>query len=134
MDQLIGLLAAANRFHECLSVCEFDEIEAAGSPFTWQKGELFEKLDRVVANCSWRTWFPNSSVTNLPIPFSDHCALWLRTDKDGNCPKPFKFQVQVKNSWRASDSWNGNIIRCTDTLKAWNKGVFGDIFLTKKKF
>jgi hypothetical protein len=48
-----------------------------GQPFTWRRGPLKERLDRVLGNTEWQTLFPNSNVTHLPINSSDHCGLWL---------------------------------------------------------
>lgn len=71
-------LAAVNRFQDCLSLCALDDLGANGIPFTWHRGELFERLDRAVANSDWRATFPTASVTNISLPFSDHCVVWLR--------------------------------------------------------
>ncbi|XP_057452371.1 uncharacterized protein LOC130744196 [Lotus japonicus] len=70
--------AAINRFKDCLDYCELADLGAKGPPFTWQRGELLERLDRVVANPLWRSIFSSASVTNLTLPPSDHCGLWLR--------------------------------------------------------
>ncbi|XP_057428997.1 uncharacterized protein LOC130722320 [Lotus japonicus] len=134
---------AANKFQECLNITHLEDLGAKGVHFTWQRGDLFERLDRAVSNAQWRTRFPAASITNLPLPFSDHCALWLRLNVETRSPKPFKFlaawsqhpefQDLIKNNWRASSSWQGNITNCTETLMEWNKLVFGDIFRTKKR-
>lgn len=83
--------AATTRFHDCLTSCNLVDLGAKGTPFTWQRGDLWERLDRSVANTSWRTMFPEASVTNIPLPFSDHCALWVRMNAERSSHKPFKF-------------------------------------------
>ncbi|XP_057427344.1 uncharacterized protein LOC130720679 [Lotus japonicus] len=135
--------AAANRFLDCLNVCGLESVDAHGTLFTWQRGNLRERLDRSVVNSVWRTTFPNVSVTNLPLPFSDQRAQWIRMRPLGRGPKPFKFiaswishsefKDQITQNWRPSDSWLNNIERCTEQLKTWNQTVFGNIFFDKKR-
>lgn len=104
-----------------------------------------ERLDRVLSSPSWQTMFPTSSVTHLPLLSSDHCGLWLRLQSGSSNPSYnsyFKFLSpwldhpdfvdQVRHSWIPSDNWNHNIDRLTNSLKAWNKNVFGNIFQRKK--
>lgn len=87
--------------------------------------------------------FPEASVTNIPLPFSDHCGLWTRMCPDFRSPKPFKFLAawlnhpdfsnQIVNSWRNSETLIQNVERCSDNLKHWNQNVFGNIFNCKKR-
>ncbi|KAL5718537.1 hypothetical protein ACHQM5_011426 [Ranunculus cassubicifolius] len=55
-----------------------------GVPFTWCNNQFGnngirlqrQRLDRALANCDWRTLFPNARVVNLPITkFSDHSPM-----------------------------------------------------------
>ncbi|MDV3145785.1 MAG: hypothetical protein Q8736_02810, partial [Sweet potato little leaf phytoplasma] len=66
------------RFEHCLLNCSLSNIGFKGTPFTWQRGELQERLDRVVANDSWRSLFHNASLVNVPLVALDHTGLWLK--------------------------------------------------------
>ncbi|KAJ1431883.1 Endonuclease/exonuclease/phosphatase superfamily [Sesbania bispinosa] len=48
-----------------------------GYPFTWRRGNLAERLDRVLINLDWRLRFQQASVYHLPFLKSDHVPLWL---------------------------------------------------------
>jgi hypothetical protein len=37
-----------------------------GDKFTWHRGEVRERLDRVVCNSDWNALFPLASVSNEP--------------------------------------------------------------------
>ncbi|KAK7282263.1 hypothetical protein RIF29_10909 [Crotalaria pallida] len=117
-----------------------------GPFFTWQRGQLFERLDRVIANIEWRESFPNYSVINVPLPQSDHTTLWLRLDDNAgmnNKKKPFKFlapwldhpdfKTQVSHTWHTNSIWSDNMKRFTETMSHWNREVFGNIFNRKKR-
>lgn len=66
-------------FVDCNNDCQLMDLGFFGSPSTWTKGQLHERLDRLMADEDWCTLFPSSNVTYLPIPSSDHCALWFFT-------------------------------------------------------
>ncbi|XP_057418408.1 uncharacterized protein LOC130712598 [Lotus japonicus] len=119
--------AAVNRFQDCLNLCLLDDLGAKGTPFTWQRGNLLERLDRAVANDLWRTMFPVASVTNIPLPFSDHCAVLIRLNAEDRRPKPFKFlaawlnhpdfQEQQRNKVEALRNEDGDWIYDPQELK-----------------
>ncbi|XP_027337278.1 uncharacterized protein LOC113850972 [Abrus precatorius] len=82
------------QFADCLNFCGLQDLGFKGSPFTWQRSNIKEMIDKVVVNDSWRMLFQNSFLIHLPIPKFDHVALWLRIkNKDSWVPKPkpFKF-------------------------------------------
>ncbi|XP_039022529.1 uncharacterized protein LOC120155005 [Hibiscus syriacus] len=83
--------------------------------FTWSNKQkdsyLARKLDRVLVNSYWVSFFQNSFVEFLAPGPSDHCMalVWLNKDSQTNRPKPFKFFnfwtrnpnfiSEVQNSW-----------------------------------
>ncbi|KAK7275317.1 hypothetical protein RIF29_16430 [Crotalaria pallida] len=139
--------SSMRKFECCLKDCNLEDIGCKGSPFTWQKGDLFERLDRYVANEAWRLAFPNSYVINTPLLASDHHGIWLRLHCDrmlgGKKRKPFKFLApwlahpdfdnQVKGMWSLSRGWSSNLQSFTDHLRDWNRDVYGNIFMRKKR-
>lgn len=138
--------AASDSFAQCINGCHLVDMGFKGHLFTWKRGDLKERLDRVWCTTGWQACFPNSSVTHLPLARSDHCGLWLRTSNqriDAGQGSYFKFLSswlehpdfghQVSSSWVSSDSWGGNIQRLTSNLRDWNREVFGHIFKRKHR-
>ncbi|CAJ2637909.1 unnamed protein product [Trifolium pratense] len=125
-------------FASCLSDCNLFYLGFAGHLFTFHRGNLHERLDRVVCNSAWQQIFPSSSNVYLPLSSSDHYGLWFRPQPDTTrCSKNnyFKFlgswlnhpdfDNQVRNSWYISSDWRDNMNRTSTNLKSWNKQVFG---------
>jgi hypothetical protein len=131
-------------FSTCIHSCQLLDLGFKGQPFTWFKGALKERLDRILCNAAWHAKFPRGSNTHLPMPSSDHVALWLRM-KEGRTSRRnyFKFLTpwlehddfvnQIRNSWILSDNWSPNIQRVTNNLKDWNHNLFGNIFKRKRR-
>lgn len=83
----------SNTFVECIHDCNLIDMGYSGSPFTWVRGFLKERLGRVLCNVEWQAMLPNSSVTHVPLSTSDHCGLWLRANNGNERPirNYFKF-------------------------------------------
>ncbi|PKI72233.1 hypothetical protein CRG98_007370 [Punica granatum] len=118
--------------------------------FTWTNlrksgGHIQERLDRAVANPSWRVLFPNAEVSHLPRVHCDHCLILVDFNPTSQLylSRPFRFE----NMWMShptfpnfvSDSWNeGRHVLMpasssfTQNAVTWNKDVFGNIFHGKK--
>ncbi|KAL8474281.1 hypothetical protein ACS0TY_030928 [Phlomoides rotata] len=62
-------------FIEAVADCELVDAGCVGSPFTWHKRELFERLDRIFYTEPWLSVFPVSTVTHLPGDPSNHYQL-----------------------------------------------------------
>lgn len=132
-------------FANCIDACSLVDLGFKGPCFTYQHGELKERLDRALGNIKWQDLFPSCSVINLPLPSSDHYALWIQPDpsKDRSKSHYFKFMAawhehpdfhsQVTNSWRVSDSWEANVSRFVDIIQGWNRDIFVNIFNMKRR-
>jgi hypothetical protein len=141
--------AHANRgscevFESCVNDCNLLDLGYAGSNFTWNRGQLYERLDRVLCNPTWQEIFSDSIITHLPLPTSDHCGLWIQmTGTIHHNNRPFKFMApwldhpdfnnQILNSWRNSFTWLDNINNTSSNLREWNRDVFGNIFKRKER-
>lgn len=68
-------------FSQCINASQLVDLGLSGQPFTWCRGELNERLDKVLGNSAWQSVFSNSSVTHLHLPSSYHCGLWVRVSK-----------------------------------------------------
>lgn len=136
---------SSSSFVECIEDCGLIDMGFSGPPFTWSKGVLRERLDRVLCNEAWQSPFPTSSVTHVPLPSSNHCGLWLKVNDGNSRPRRnyFKFlgawldhsdfENQVKHSWSISSPWEENIQRLTSNLQTCNKEVLGNIFKKKHR-
>lgn len=56
---------------------DLNDLGFRGSPFTWYRGGIFERLDRAIENDSWVESFPNCSITHFSILKSDHKPLLM---------------------------------------------------------
>jgi hypothetical protein len=70
-----------------------------GNKFTWSNhrsglANVWERLDRGLANQEWVKLFPNSLINHLPTTKSNHCPILLSTTGTyRNIPKPFRFEA-----------------------------------------
>lgn len=70
------------------------DLSFNGQRFTWSRGSLFKRIDRVVYNEDWFPKFINSTVLHLPKLSSDYHHVLVHFDKVErliSCYKPFCF-------------------------------------------
>lgn len=113
-----------------------------GPRYTWEKNNLFERLDRMLVNEAWTTTFATTRVTHLPRICSDHGPLLMRcslTDEPRRGGSPFRFQNMwtrhqgfqhlVRESWSQETGATGllsleiKLKRLKATLKIWNRNT-----------
>ncbi|XP_059315388.1 uncharacterized protein LOC132065996 [Lycium ferocissimum] len=137
-------------FTFCLNSCELHEMPFKGSPFTWWNGRasndcIFKRLDRVVHNDTFQSWFGQLEMEHLSRTGSDHTPLLISCEEQvENFIKPFrflKFWVEhdtfldfIRQQWEAdlSDdvflSFKLKMKKLKVALSTWSKATFGDIF------
>ncbi|GKV43378.1 hypothetical protein SLEP1_g50676 [Rubroshorea leprosula] len=104
-----------------VSRMEVFDLQFSGAFFTWsnKQGEndrLWCKLDRVMANSSWVSAFPNTSVVFLNPQSSDHSPSLVTMDVLMNeKPRPFRFC----NAWSKDENFL-DLVR-----EAWSVDVQG---------
>ncbi|GKV51031.1 hypothetical protein SLEP1_g57708 [Rubroshorea leprosula] len=104
-----------------VSRMEVFDLQFSGAFFTWsnKQGEndrLWCKLDRVMANSSWVSAFPNTSVVFLNPQSSDHSPSLVTVDALMNeKPRPFRFC----NAWSKDENFL-DLVR-----EAWSVDVQG---------
>lgn len=97
-----------------------EDLGCNGPRLTWTNNRggttnTMVRLDRALANESWRLKFSEASVTNIPRTSSDHCP----TSLTPNCAKPFKFFASwfehpdfnsiLDNYWSADNYFPSNL-------------------------
>ncbi|CAL1395624.1 unnamed protein product [Linum trigynum] len=74
-DKLSGAAfakAPSREFKSCVDDCVLMDVAFFGPKFTWQRGNLRERLDRALCNGHWFHRFPETHTTHLPKLKSDH--------------------------------------------------------------
>lgn len=114
-----------------------------GSAYTWNNrrigdANIQERLDRAFANGSWRTRYPNATITHLPASHSDHKPLLFQSNPNlTKLPRPFKFESMwilhpdtsliIHSAWNKSPSFLAHLKNTKVALKLWNSTVFGNV-------
>ncbi len=123
------------------------DLRFASNKFTWcnkrwGKWCIKEKLDRGIANASWRLTFPKAVVFHLGAINSDHSPILLDTNPlDHPAPRPFRFIEAWIRDPRCADiingAWKIEFFGCESlklckkqtttkhALKKWNREEFG---------
>lgn len=130
-------------------------ILTRGAAFTWSNGRrghsLTEKrLDRVVCNDAWLSFWDSSSCCTLSRSKSDHFPILLTLSKGATTfPSHFKFLSFWTNHGDCrkiiTEVWNRPVFGCPmfilmqklkalkQELKSWNKETVGDVHLNVEK-
>jgi hypothetical protein len=69
-------------FRDCLQLCDVNDLGFTGLPHTYdnkraRRNNVRVRLDRAVADNSWRDIYSDSEVVHLVSPCSDHCPILL---------------------------------------------------------
>ncbi|XP_061350451.1 uncharacterized protein LOC133295622 [Gastrolobium bilobum] len=107
---------SVQEMHKCLEVCGMTDIGFKGPRFTWRRGSLQERIDRVVANEDWNLAWPNRVLGHLPYFNSDHKPILLSCYKDFHDNKSGK-QFKFLAAWLTNSDF-GNLVK-----KCWEKDV-----------
>ncbi|XP_042483651.1 uncharacterized protein LOC122064021 [Macadamia integrifolia] len=132
-----------------INSCKLLDLGSHGSPYTWNSRchggvDIRIKLDRTLANASWRTHFENAVVFIHLAVSSNHNPLLIDTDggKSGGS-QPFQFESMwlrhPKCKQIVSQAWSAPTVgpststiicksnRCKHALKCWNKVEFSNV-------
>ncbi|VFQ77929.1 unnamed protein product [Cuscuta campestris] len=133
----------------CIEACNLFCPDPSGGLFTWSgtrsRGKTWRRLDRVLVNLAFQSFFPTFYIHHLPKACSDHKAILFSCHSSlDRGPSSFRFlnawihhnrflQV-VKECWTKSSScggMHGLVAKLKDLkgcLREWNKNEFGNIF------
>ena len=140
------------RFSQVTDELELKDIPMQGDLFTWKGGPnngRMARLDRFLITEEWDCQFGKVTQRILPRPISDHSPILLEGGTWLNGPSPFKFEnmwlkvegfKELIRDWWQSFEFRGThsyvlmekIKALKVKLKAWNKGVFGNVDEQKK--
>ncbi|XP_075665040.1 uncharacterized protein LOC142634633 [Castanea sativa] len=123
------------------------DLGCLGNKYTWAKGRwgnvaIKRRLDRGIASIPWRLASPKASIAHLGAINSNHTPILLDNNpKDNFAHRPFRFEAVkvrdngcnaiVKKAWNEEVSGSAMVRLCKkqattrDTLRKWNKEVFG---------
>nr|XP_023914857.1 uncharacterized protein LOC112026404 [Quercus suber]XP_023926100.1 uncharacterized protein LOC112037486 [Quercus suber] len=141
-----GGSSSVNYLKELLFELNAVDLGYSGNNFTWARGKwgkasIKRRLDRGVANISWRLAFPRATITHLGAIKSDHALILLDTNtSDSFAHRPFRFEAIWLRDDRCSDvieeAWKGKVsgsefiklykkqVATREALCKWNKEVF----------
>ncbi|KAH1075440.1 hypothetical protein J1N35_027768 [Gossypium stocksii] len=125
-------------------LADLHDLGFRGPPFTWHKGNMFERLDRALGNKAWINYFPISLITYLPKIKSDHRPLLLNLNPVFALPRGILFQFSaswvehpdffnfMKDQWEFQGNMETSLNKITENLKDWNKNIYGHITYRKR--
>ncbi|PKU60524.1 threonine dehydratase [Dendrobium catenatum] len=89
-------------FNNMILSCNLIDIGFVGDKYTWNRGHLWQRLDRVLFNDAWINYFNCTKVQHLTRTLSDHSPLLININiKYDNAPSQFRFQ----NMWLLNNSF-----------------------------
>ncbi|CAL1388698.1 unnamed protein product [Linum trigynum] len=130
-------------FQDCVLDTGLIDMGFSGPPFTWFHAGKKERLDRGMANATWHSAFPESSVQHLPKIKSDHRPLLIHTNASYQPagPKPYRFLAawlmhedfkgMAEQAWSQGTYLKSSIEAFTTATKAWNHHTFGHVIRRK---
>lgn len=140
-----GAQVGRNLFRALFFNHNFIDLGFQGPKFTWNRGQLFQGLDRSFCNDFWQDFAPRTIVRHLYKLKSDHRPLLVSTNpgKDPRGTRPFRFLASWLQHPEFQDvlSKNGipngdvvqNIENFSSKVQEWNRTVFGNIFVRKRR-
>ncbi|KAA3484932.1 Retrovirus-related Pol polyprotein LINE-1 [Gossypium australe] len=110
---------------------QLQDLGFRGLPYSWHRGNLFERLDQALRNDVWLEFFPSSLVSRIPRIKSNHRPLFFNLYLDINTSfgRPFRFLASwaehpdflkfVAGNWNFDGDMTSTIARFTNRLKNW---------------
>ncbi|KAL4386393.1 hypothetical protein GQ457_09G029360 [Hibiscus cannabinus] len=121
------------------------DLGFTGPAFMWNRGNLYQRLDRCLVNTVWSSLFPNGYVAHLDRLGSDHRPLLLKTSSN-HWPiseRPFRyiaawndhpnFPEFLNSVWQNDRDFEDNLGFFKAAAHSWNSDVFGHIGKKKKR-
>ncbi|KAA3479433.1 Retrovirus-related Pol polyprotein LINE-1 [Gossypium australe] len=131
-NEKIGGLLAGKRcphFGNFVDLANLHDLGFRGPPFTWHRGNLFERLDHALGNEVWVNYFPNSLTTHLPRIKSDHRPLLFSLNLSFALPRG---RPLVRKQWDFQGNMSVSLDKFIGDLKEWNKTIYDHITTRKR--
>jgi hypothetical protein len=108
-------------FRDALSNCNLHDLGFLGDPFTWHRGWIHERLDRVVADHEWLLMHPDATLTHFDCMKSDHRLIlletdWLNVPPSASGPKRFEAKWLKEEDFRdvVANAWTQEVVDLPD--------------------
>ncbi|PKU77601.1 integrator complex subunit 11 [Dendrobium catenatum] len=89
-------------FNGMIMDCNLIDIGFTDNNFMWNRGHLWQRMDRDLFNNAWINAFESTHVEHLSRTLSNHAPLLIKINLKHNCsPSHFRFQ----NMWLLHDSF-----------------------------
>lgn len=138
-------------FGEWINDLSLIDLGFCGNKFTWRRGReessfVAKRLDRVLCCAHTRLQWQEAVVTHLPFLASDHAPMYVQLSPESKGDpgrRPFRFEAAwlnhagfkelLLNSWNVNINTPAALEGLRETLKKWNKEVFGDVQKRKEE-
>jgi hypothetical protein len=107
-------------FRDAVSDCSLQDLGFAGDPFTWRRGRIRERLDRVLATQSWIDLFPNHGVLHEDFGKSDHRPITVDTESRSIPHAPQRARPKFEARWLCEESVETIIQTAWDQAKQFH--------------
>lgn len=144
---LLQAFRAKSEFNQCIHDCALVDLPYEGNHFSWCNGQLggrriWERLDHILVNLQFTSFFGIVKVTYLPRSSSDYAPMLVQLiRKEEHIVRPFRFL----RMWGTHEGflplvreiWNSNLEGCAmvrinsklkrlkGALRRWNRDYFG---------
>ncbi|WCJ20690.1 hypothetical protein M5689_002908 [Euphorbia peplus] len=133
-------------FLDFLNSTSLHDLGFTGPRFTWKRGLLMQRLDRVLGNADLLQKFSYTLVSHFQRISSDHRPLLINVKSSPPGPrggKIFRFlkarkhhpwyEQFVNHVWDPGLNLEDNVKNITVLFQKWNKDIFGNIIKRKQK-
>jgi hypothetical protein len=130
-------------FRDAIDDCNLMDMGYIGDKFTWQRGNIRERLDRALANEAWSDKFPDACLHHLDYYRSDHRPILMCFEEpvveENRGPPVLRFEARwlkeknfmeiVQGAWNLSDPLDmdlplaGKLAKVHDQLHRWDMSV-----------
>lgn len=116
-------------FRDALSDCNLEDLGYSGDPFTWKRGRMRERLDRVVVNGVWQNMHPGGMVQHMEFSRSDHRPLLLDTEFQSIPNNARSSSQRFEAKWLHEKKFNEVVEQAWEAAKsnAADVGVLGKL-------
>ena len=133
-----------HKFRLALEDCDLQDLGFFGDPFTWRNNHHVaasftkERLDRAVANSSWRYTFPMVRVTNGDPRHSDHRPIIIDVGcrQSMDCLQEMQVMPKFEAKWieeeecefRVMEVWGRAMEEGWNSMMQMQMKVLGDLW------